>query len=547
MRRASEGAIMVARPRGADPCADPVRTEDELAKKRRKERPRATPAIPRDPAAEAAERRDRAILLAILAAAFLAATAFPVPIQVMDELEYIRVAQDYARGSLPAEDTFYARRLGLLLPMAAAYRIFGDGEPVYRYIPMLAYLGNIGIAYHLARRAIGGRAGIFAAALAAVYPAAYWQSTVPNTDMVFAFWLNLAFAALLAARERSDPRAAFRGGLAAGLLLGAAYLTKIMAVAAAPLIIFFAVRRPRRMPLLAGISAGFAAVFAAECAISAVLWDDPLGRWAFASRLHFSAEAIGGRFTSYPLLLLNPFDVRNAWVGLHFLLAFAAAAWAIARKESRLRPFVLWMAFCLIVIAYGTNSLRTWRPLVNTHPRFLAWAAMPAHILGAWAIARALAWAGTRRRIAIAGMTAVALHSILLCAILKRDAGLEFAPLRLAVRWLGDRPRPAAVYTDWVSARALTASLGLDPGFAIIDYQTVEDWRGRRGLIIDNEALRGHSMVVGHQLDAGSTGARRVARLEAAPAWRIRDWLPVGPDVPDVPPACSIWELPDGR
>ncbi|MBN1418169.1 MAG: glycosyltransferase family 39 protein [Planctomycetes bacterium] len=523
-----------------------------MARKRRKGTARpasgsaSAVAAPHDPAAEAAERRDRAILLAILAAAFLLATAFPVSIQVMDELEYIRVAQDYARGTLPAENTFYARRLGLLLPMAAAFRIFGDGEPVYRFIPMLAYLGNIVIAFRLARRAIGGRAGVIAAALAAIFPMAYWQSTVPNTDMVFAFWLNLSLAVLLVARERSEPGPVFRGAFASGVLLGAASLTKLMALGAAPVILLFVLPCRRRVRLFAGILAGFAAVFAAECALSAVLFGGPFSRWPLAMRTHFWNESIADRLVGYPKLLFNPLDFRNAWVGLHHALALAAAGWAIFRKDARVRPFWIWWAVCLVVVAYGTSSFRTWRPFVNTHPRFLSWIAMPAHILGAWAIVRTLAWTGIRRRLAIAAAAALAAHSILLCVILHRDSALQLAALRRTARRLGDRPLPEAVYTDWASARALTAFLGLDPGFAVIDYQTIKDWRGRRGLIIDNEALRGHPMVAGRQLEAGSTGAHCIARVEVPAPWRLSALLGIGPDVEGRPSACSVWELPDG-
>lgn len=82
--------------------------------------------------------------------------------------------------------------------------------------------GTVAIAGLIARRLAGPAAGLWAAALYALWPYGAWHDVSLQESGPFAFAALLATWALLA----SDARPGWRGGLAAGLALGLALLTR---------------------------------------------------------------------------------------------------------------------------------------------------------------------------------------------------------------------------------------------------------------------------------------------------------------------------------
>jgi hypothetical protein len=245
--------------------------------------------------------------------------------------------------------------------------------------------------------------------------------------------------------------------------------------------------------------------------------------------------------------MVNPLANAHAWVGLHHALAIAGLIWAGIRRDRRLGPYALWWLILFAAVAYGSFSLRSWKPILDAHPRFLAPIAVPAFVLGASLWERLRERGAGPRRVAWAILVVLVVYSAFLCARLERDSRLHFAGVRRGIQWLSGRPLPAGIYTDWASARALTAFLGLDFPSEIRDYLEVRGWAGRQGLIFDNEVLRENYNVRRRQIDPSSLeGARLVARFPRDPPWRLRALLGLAPPGSSPETALSIWELPAG-
>jgi 4-amino-4-deoxy-L-arabinose transferase-like glycosyltransferase len=170
-----------------------------------------------------------------------------------DEREYLSLARSVAAGRGfvydAAHETGTAQQFGrapaypLFLAMIGAGADVHDGSPVRVKIAQ-SIVGAVGVwlVGLIALRAAGPRAGVLAAAVAAVYPPLVWICAYVLSEALYS---TLALAAVLLldmAMDHADDAGTARAGgalaLIAGLLIGIAVLTR-------PAILFF-------LPLAAG-------------------------------------------------------------------------------------------------------------------------------------------------------------------------------------------------------------------------------------------------------------------------------------------------------
>jgi 4-amino-4-deoxy-L-arabinose transferase-like glycosyltransferase len=150
-----------------------------------------------------------------------------------DEREYLALARSVARGegfTYPADEPApgtgqqFGRAPGYPLFLAALH-VTEPSEYAPRRVQMaqaLAGAAGIWLMAIIAARAAGPRAGIAAAAIAAVYPPLVWMPGYVLSETVYST-LALACALALDDRGRSRER---RSSIPGGLLLGAAILTR---------------------------------------------------------------------------------------------------------------------------------------------------------------------------------------------------------------------------------------------------------------------------------------------------------------------------------
>jgi len=146
-------------------------------------------------------------------------------------------------------------RFSLTIPAAVLYRFFGPGEGVSTIAPIAASLGTAVVAYRLAARPGGTAAGLVAASLAAFFPLAVVNSTQFLPDTMMTFFASLAMLAYI---EGLAPGRSRRGRVLCFFLVGAAWALAFYgrptAVALAiPFAALFALRRPWRLEVLAGV------------------------------------------------------------------------------------------------------------------------------------------------------------------------------------------------------------------------------------------------------------------------------------------------------
>lgn len=176
-----------------------------------------------------------------------------------DGVEYDQLARSVAAGrgyTWPDGRPTAFRAPGFPLAVAGVYALSGDSYPAaYLAFAVWGAVGAVG-AYLLARELTDERTARWAAVAAAVYPPDVFACSYFFSECLFAPLLG--FGLWLTAR--SGRTGVWWAGLLAGLLLGAAALTRSYAVLFGPLYLLWLVGRPpRRWAAAVGFGVGFAA------------------------------------------------------------------------------------------------------------------------------------------------------------------------------------------------------------------------------------------------------------------------------------------------
>lgn len=172
-------------------------------------------------------RRERAWLLAILAAAILARLAY-VYLQDRYGLMQIKLLGPDARRYLELADGIWRHGTfaydgahpiasdvpGYPLFLAGVRAAFGPSLAAIQLVQAALSSACVALVWWLGRRVFSPRAGLVAAGICALYPFAFFFVVTPLTETLFSFWL-LLFLALFAAAE--GPALELAAGLAAGL------------------------------------------------------------------------------------------------------------------------------------------------------------------------------------------------------------------------------------------------------------------------------------------------------------------------------------------
>ena len=314
-----------------------------------------------------------------------------------DDLYYAKYARAIAEGEYRTvlsqlrgvEHTHYALRYGVLIPLAAIYKVFGVSEWSTVALPLIASTLSVVLLAAIGWRMFNLRVGIIAGLLYATFPVQLQFATVLEPEPVAECFALLGVLTYLYAR---------RGGrawlwLVAGFLLGSAYLAKEAAAFIGAAFFLHAAweRHWRGASLLA---LGMASVLTAEHAYYYVVWNDLLLR-PHSTQLYTLREtdsffparlALKYRlFFKYPEAMLVP-DLR---MGLHSLacLIWAGTALMLKRRHGYMM-IVLWATIPWLYLNFGSWSFTHSAPLPRA-PRYIEFTYPPLMLLSGVALGRA--------------------------------------------------------------------------------------------------------------------------------------------------------------
>lgn len=292
-------------------------------------------------------------LAALLAGALALRVAFFGGLLGWDDVEYLEAARGGEAGAV-APGSMFGLRHGLLLPLAASLAWFGEHEYAAALVPLAYSLAGLLLAYALGVSYGGPAVGFTAAGLLAILP----LDVIAATDL----HADLPAATLMAAAVYGAVRGEMGGRwhrlwfVAGGLALGAAYLTKEVALALASVLAIRLLWLRRRGAGYGWLVAAFLAVVAADMAW---LW------WVAGSPLYRFSDAITVQHVArmrllppsyewllaYPNMLLDPLDGSFGYFAGLFYAVLAATLWGMRRRERAVRELVLW--WCPLLVAFN--------------------------------------------------------------------------------------------------------------------------------------------------------------------------------------------------
>ena len=274
--------------------------------------------------------------------------AFHVGFQASDDASYLAGALGWLERFPYVGNSHWTLRHTITLPTALFIRLFGLNETAVSLSNILYYVGFLGVNGWFMRKHVGGLAAALATALMIGLPGFTVVATYLNSDMPELFFVSSMFWLIVTARTRPEERAPW---VLAGLLLGAAFVTRQTAAAAVAFVgvlFLFSPAVPRSRYLLA--AAAFIVVIFADLLYLSLMTGDPLyrlrvdfnhdrvDRFAEAARVARSGGLLDKEGNLSVNVYVDPFLALfvSQKYALLFWLGFAGAGQRVAAADLRL-------------------------------------------------------------------------------------------------------------------------------------------------------------------------------------------------------------------
>lgn len=405
----------------------------------------------------------------------------------LDDAEYARFAHLLASGMpFPADYTgpaVFPVRVGMIVPTAFFYRLFGVTEWTMVVYPFVMSLAGILLVYWCASLFFGVGAGLLAAGLLGGF---YWDidsatRLLPDLPAAFFATAGITLIAWSWNRWRERERTVLLAGVAAGLALGASWLCKETVAYLAPFCAVWLVITARQngrgaVALWGGVALGAATVLVGEATAYYVVAGDPLFRVHEMERNYrqwpngfFTEGSVLGwaRGTDHRAALIDRLFISGPWRILfegssYSLAAIGLAATAIASVRGDRRFVIpgLWLLSLVLMFNFASSSTRSYVPLA-LYNRYLYVTFFPAIVLVAGFLWKVIASPG--RRVAPSGDWLERAAGAIAVAVICWGAAptLYFGMMNRAKSWtsevrvLDEQVTPATpLYADALSLRA---------------------------------------------------------------------------------------------
>ncbi len=221
-------------------------------------------------------RGERIALILLVVLSICIQFLFIRPVTLSDQMIYYRTAVDFPR--LPNYPNHWTMRLGLVLPVAIAYRMFGHSEISYYFLPFLSTTLLIVSTFLIGAFLFNRRAGIFAALWITFLPYFLLESGNLLPDITASACLTAGITLLLLISSDPTQKKNKWAYLFTGGLFGWAYLAKEYFAIFALMIPFIAWKFKIPKKYLLRIAIGIATVVSIEFAIHFIRYGDPLIR-----------------------------------------------------------------------------------------------------------------------------------------------------------------------------------------------------------------------------------------------------------------------------
>ena len=332
----------------------------------------------------------RNILLLILFATIIQLILLTPP-YLSDQMEYYFTATKFPH--LQSPPNHWGMRIGLILPVAVFYRIFGHAEITYYAIPLLSILILVVGVYFLGSGIANRQVGLISALWISLAPVFLFQSLqllpdIPATACIVAgFALIASIEKICGYREKeANQRSRNLLYLLVGLIFGYAYLIKeyfLIFIALIP-IAFWAFEISFRK--LIPVAAGVLLIFFTEAIFNIIFYNDALARLSTVN----PRETVGHieRHLKDILMYLPNFLKMKGGEGT-LVLSIIALIHFISQSFKRNRKIIFLFAWVILIFFFFTGLgllpvIFSWKNSVLLRPHILRYWALilPPFVIG---------------------------------------------------------------------------------------------------------------------------------------------------------------------
>jgi len=351
----------------------------------------------------------RALRLAfILLAAAALRLVFFTGLILYDDAYYVERAFALSLGHGSPPLNHWEARIGLLLPTALAFRLFGFTYATTVAWSFVCSLASVTAAYAFGRRLLDERAALLAALLLAVFPLDVLGATLLFPNAAQTLFVGAAVGFFLVAERSRAPVTYVLAGASFGLAL-LAHENSAMVLVFVPFYWLFVARPAARH---AWVLLGLVPVLAIDPLMHGLMGDPAARLTAISHVKTVNAGADDVRYSGFNLEWIGEPILRlltEQELGLFPLLIAPLAAVRLFRPRLTVeRALALFLVVAGLWTLYGTTSPFAYAPLVRV-PRYLTPLVLPAM----WLLGSELARRSPTTRWLVVGVLAV---SSIVCA-----------------------------------------------------------------------------------------------------------------------------------
>lgn len=325
-----------------------------------------------------------------------------------DDITYNRGAYDILQGTFVPHLNHQQTRIGLLVPVAFAFRLFGIHEISSAVFPLFCTIVTFFLLVYAGTTYWGAWGGILAGGFYTLLPLEIPLSTELLPDLPAATWIA-ASAILFFQMEQIAKKQPAHGKIRsiqcsgmclAGLFLGWAYLIKETSVFFGVFLVGYMgytiiVRKTFHHPWL-WFALGVVIVVGLECGFYLWKMGNPFYRYlsvdaghnvSLFSGQHFQGRALVRRLTVD--LLRTLFQVKYFSFYTFFILA--GMIYGIRSKTPFIRFLIGWFVTMALLFNFGSSSVTRYKPLLLFH-RFLVVFSVPGILILTWFLLEMRNW-----------------------------------------------------------------------------------------------------------------------------------------------------------
>lgn len=332
-----------------------------------------------------------------------------------DALNYAHTAYALSRGVFDANAWAGMSRLGMYVPLAILYRLFGPSEFLTLLLPIAASIASVVFVYLMARMFAGEEAGLIAALFWAFLPLDIHLSTSLLPDVPMAAGCTGSVYFLFRAEAEKRPRFYF----ASLFLVIAAILVKPLAIVTAlSIVVFLLVRRwpairDRWMSRqVSPVARGRQAFLAATIVLVAIFAYLQMQSAPFVVTLSRANNDLGSfLFTGKAELDFGDIDFSRSNLMIFVAPLFLVSVLVLFKQRAEeLAPVFVWAAVLYLYYEWGTINLnaRSYTPLQPfSEARYFLFVLAPFVVLVGIHLARGLSRQMARRLVPLLAVVAL--------------------------------------------------------------------------------------------------------------------------------------------